>query len=871
MKRAEGRRTAVKAPLRTRLRGAPLLAGAAYVLFMAVLAAWAAWPIYQNPYFFVTAAGAIVVGAGVAFLGLIGGWSWFSTLLAALGAYLLFGVPLAVPSAFGSITDVFGGLLELLARSVFGWKELVTISLPVGSYQALLVPFFAVLFSAVALSLSLSWRAKRVDVLAVPVMMLAIGFGIVFGSSLMSPAWSLGSVTIPAPRETMIGLLGFLASLGFLVARTRRARRAAQRRGVASGVAVRSLAGSARRASRVALSVGVLVVAAAVAIPVAAVPLRVDERDVLRTTIEPELQLREFVSPLSAYRGFLDDERFDEELLAVEASGEAPERLRLAVMSYYDGEVFRVVDPARGVTERETAFARTPGAAFGSDSDIRLDVTIAQYSDVWMPLAGSLSRVDFVGSRKQALTDGFFYNEQTQAGVQLNGLQEGDRYRLRAMVDGEPMTLSEARPPQNPDELFDDAVIPESLEKWVAAQEIGSSDGAALQELVTRLRERGYLSHSLTAAGDGGHEWQRERGDVAFAPSLAGHSTGRIDMLFSALLDKQTSTAATDNADLVAAVGDDEQFAVATALIAESLGFPSRVVLGFRLDSAAPASGMPACREGICSGRNLSAWVEVQDAGGSWITVDATPQFANPLAPSDEQKRDPQNTTEVIADGATEVTPPDAEPAGGGESPEEPSEESVDLAWLFALLRIIGLSLLGLLLLCSPLIVMTIVKALRRRGRKGVVDSTERIAGGWEDYVDTAVDYGLPRPGTRTRIELAARYESPNGHMLAVLADEAVFGPVEPSAAESDAFWAAVDAERELLAREFGWWQRLRARLSLRSFTRMMSTKARPVDRFAGMPALAKMPARMKNPAPVKSTAGKAAAPVASEDDGGRS
>lgn len=856
--RQEGRRTAVKKPLRTRLREAPLLAGAAYVLVMALLATWAAWPIYQNPYFFITATGAIVVGAGVAILGLIGGWSWFSTLLAALGAYLLFGVPLAVPSAFGSVSDAFGGLLELLARSVFGWKELVTISLPVGSYQALLVPFFAVLFSSVVLSLSLSWRAKRVDVLAVPVMMLAIGFGILFGSSLMSPAVSLGGLTIPAPRETAIGLLGFLASLGFLVARTRRARRAAQRRGVASGVAVRSLAGSARRASRAALSVGVLVVAAAVAVPVAAVPFRVDERDVLRTTIEPELQMREFVSPLSSYRGFLGDESFDEELLAVEASGEAPDRLRLAVMSYYDGEVFRVVDPARGVTERETAFARTPGAAFGSDSDTRLDVTIAGYSDVWMPLAGSLSRVDFVGNRKQALTDGFFYNEQTQAGVQLNGLQEGDRYRLRAMVDGAPMPLSDARPPQNPEELFDDAVIPESLDKWVAAQEIGGGDGAALQELVTRLRERGYLSHSLTAAGDGAHKWQQERGDVAFAPSLAGHSTGRIDMLFSALLDKQTSTAATDNADLIAAVGDDEQFAVATALIAESMGFPARVVLGFRLDGGDPASGMPACQAGVCSGRNLTAWVEVQDAGGGWITVDATPQFANPLAPSDEQKRDPQNTTEVIADGATEVTPPDAEPAGGGESPEEPSEDDVDLAWLFALLRIIGISLLLLLLLCSPLIVMTIVKALRRRGRKAVADSTERIAGGWEDYVDTAVDYGLPRPGTRTRIELAARYESPNGHMLAVLADEAVFGPVEPSTAESDSFWAVVDAERALLAKEFTWWQRLRARLSLRSFTRVMSTTARRVDRFAGTPATTTI------------AGGKAQAAAAPDDDGGR-
>lgn len=822
-------------PLRERLRETPLFAGSTFVLATALLAVWAAWPIYQAPFFFVTAGGAIVLGAGIAWLSLSRAWSWFTTLLVTLGAYLVFGVPLAIPAALGGGADYLRGVLDLLLRTVFGWKELITIALPVGSYQALLVPFFAVMLGSVVLSLSLVWRAKKFDLVAVPVMMMAILFGVLFGSSLMSPALTIAGFTIPAPRESAIGLAAFLIALGFVANRARRARSSALRRGLASGVAMRTEGGSARKLSKLALTTGVIVIAAAIAVPVAAAPLRVDQRDVLRTSIEPELQLREFVSPLSNYRAFMSDESFDSEQLSVVTEGESPDRLRLAVMSYYDGEVFRVVDPVRGVAERSTAFERMPGVAAGSDAELDLDVSIANYSEAWMPLAGSLARVDFGGDRKQSLTDGFFYNDATEAGVQLNGLRPGDRYTLRAEATANDGTLAGAVKPESDGQKFDDSVIPESLNKWVKAQGLAGSDGAALQELITRMRERGYLSHALTAGGPEGYKWQADRAGYAFAPSLAGHSTGRIDMLFSALLDKQNSTGSTENADLVAAVGDDEQFAVAAALVAESLGFPARVVLGFALEptgaadatTGVAASGMPACENGVCSGRNLSAWVEVQTANDGWVAVDVTPQFANPLAPSDDQKRDPENVTEVVNQGATEVTPPEAEPAGGGESPEEPSEESTDLSWLFALLGTVGLSLLVLLVLASPLIVMTIAKAVRRSGRKKVTDTTERIAGGWDEYVDTAIDLGLPKPGSRTRQELAARYESPNGHMLAVLADEAVFGAVAPSAEESAAFWASVDAERALFAREFSRWQRLKARLSLRSFTRIITTKTR--------------------------------------------
>ncbi len=51
----------------------------------------------------------------------------------------------------------------------------------------------------------------------------------------------------------------------------------------------------------------------------------------------------------------------------------------------------------------------------------------------------------------------------------------------------------------------------------------------------------------------------------------------------------------------VAAVGDDEQFAVATALIARELGFPARVVVGARLETA--DATLSTCDAGECRPR----------------------------------------------------------------------------------------------------------------------------------------------------------------------------------------------------------------------------------------------------------------------------
>ena len=805
---------------------------AAFVVAMMLVAVWAAWPIYQDVSYLVMAGGAILAGLALAWFGARRGWSWFTLLLSVLGGYLLLGVPLAVPSALTSVPNVLGGLLDLVTATVFSWKELVTIQLPVGSYQTLLAPAFLLFLGGTTVALSLAWRGKRLFYLAVPVILAVQLFGLVFGSSAVSIPLTVVGLSVPAPRESLIGLAALLLAFGFLAWRTHLARSEALDLAARTTGVRRTPGGLGGRVRRGILAGGVLVLAIGVSLGGLAAVAATPAREVLRSSIDPAVDLREYISPLSQYRSYFSAERYDQELFTV--TGDAltiddgsASRVRLAVLSYYDGEVFRVVNPAAGESDQITAFARVPHSRASTAERITTRFDISGYTGVWMPGADALSSIRFAGDRAAELSDGFFYNAGTASGIQLNALENGDRYTVVTEPLTDAATLAGLASPVG--DTLDDELIPASLSDWVDAQAV-TNDGAGLAELVTRLRERGYLSHALTAPpveAPAGDSWTADLAGYQFSPSLSGHSVARIDALFTALLEKQNSTTATENSALVAAIGDDEQFAVATALLARHLGFESRVVLGFTLGAAtsagaAGATGAPgACLQGVCSGQNLAAWVEVAGSDEKWVTVDATPQFQNPLAPIDDTTRDPQYNTEVIAESATEQRAPEANPTSGEDQQEQEQATGPDLAWLFAALKIGGISLAALLAISTPFLVILGAKLKRRRDRSRAVDVSARFAGGWDEYIDAAVDRGLADQGSMTRVEIASHYESVGGSVLAHLADRAVFGPVPPETGDSDAFWALVTAERAGLAASGTRRDRWRAALSLRSFSRL--------------------------------------------------
>ncbi|GAA1644787.1 transglutaminase-like domain-containing protein [Microbacterium flavum] len=778
-----------------------IVAGSLYVGVGVLLAAVAAWPIYRSASFVLLVVAATALAAGIAALVRWRGWDVWAVLALLAATILIVGVPLAVPTRLTDAAGLIHGLGELGAGLVVGWKDLLTVDLPVGAYRNLLVPALVVFLVGTTFALLLSWRRSAVAVAAVPVVLAMSAFGLLFGRTDVSAPIELGPVTLHAPVETVIGLGALGSAVIWLSWRSRDARVAALRRAAASsGVRLRRSTRTGSR--RLVLGAGMIALAgvAALAVPVAAVPA---ERSVLREATGPRIELSRAVSPLSSYRtmfqGAPGSPVDPQKRILFSVTGAAvPERVRLAVLDEYDGAVFRT--GSDGSDFVRMASSRTPPAGTAVDADI----VIGDLDGIWMPSAGTLASVRFAGTRAAALADAFYVDDTLDAAVQTAGWRPGDAYRLRASVPASaPLGTAES-----PGDAGAGPDAPASLRTWLQGHVTGTG-GSALEGVVALLRQRGYLSHSLSESQTA---WMADAGVDTFVPSAAGHSLARIDQMFTALLDREQDPRAAQAGNFVAAVGDDEQFSVAVALLARELGFPARVVVGAR--TSAQDADLSVCDGGTCRAEDLSAWVEVRSAAGEWIPVDATPQHAQ--APSREVTAQPDPTvgTEVRPDAVEEVDPP--KPAQEDTPTDVTRPDELDLAWLWTTLRVGGISLAVVLILVGPVLGILAAKALRRRARREAAAPADRIAGGWEEYLDAAADAGRTAPAASTRLEIAHALGSAAAPALAVSADRAVFSGGAATDDDAVEFWRIVDGERTAFAPTR--WQRLRAAVSLRSF-----------------------------------------------------
>jgi hypothetical protein len=794
-----------------------IVGGTLYVAITVVGAVVAAWPVYASISFLVLAVVAALAGAGIAVLSAWRRWGGWLTSALLAGVFVLLVVPLAVPSRLGGPAEIVRGLGEGVAGVLLAWKDLVTVDLPVGTYRNLLVPALVVLLVGTCAALRLSWRSDRLATAAVPVGFGMLGFGLFFGRTETSAPWQVGPVVLNAPVETLLGVAGLTSALLWLAWRTHDERvQALQRAATAGGVRVSRRPSRADRRRTVTGTVMVVValLAAVVVVPWAA---QGADRDVLRSAAGPQPEIAAAPSPLSGYRALFAPAREDDVLFRVQADGALPERVRVATLDVYDGEIFRT-----GGVDAGAAFERVPSTRVAAAGEpVEVEVQVEELGGIWMPTVGDLVSAEFRGDRAAALSDGFYYSAEAAAGVQTagGGWETGDAYRLTA-ADAAPRELSALVAP-GADPLVE---APDNLRRWVEEHTTGS-DGAALAGLVELLRERGFLSHALVIDDEEPPAWVAELSGYSFQPSASGHSLARIDTLFTRLLEREADPRAAASDNYVAAVGDDEQFAVAVALVAGEVGFPARVVVGARLSAA--DTSVPTCDEGVCRARDLAAWAEVQDEDGTWTAVDASPQWERSPSLEVTEQRDPENVTEVRPDSVEEVVPPEPVQEDSARDDDDAAAEGLDLTWLWPILRIAGIVLLVLAVLLGPFIAIVGAKAARRRGRRRAAAPAARIAGGWDEYVDAGVDAGRAVPRGATRSELAAAYATTEGGLLASGADRAVFSTEDIDPAEAEEFWRIVDAERRAMARERGPGRRLLAAVSLKSFVRILAPRTR--------------------------------------------
>ncbi|QZY51124.1 DUF3488 domain-containing protein [Leucobacter tenebrionis] len=819
------------------------LLGTAAAAGALVLGVWAAWPIYRTSWLWVVAVAALVLGTGIAWVRERFRLSPVAVAALALVVFALTVVPVAVPEAMpprGALGPL-RGLLDGLAAVALGWKQLLTLTLPVGVYRTVLVPAYVVFLLSALLVGILARRASRIASFAAAPLLAPVAFGTVFGASQVSAPLHLGVLEIAAPRE--IGLwLGAAALAAVWVGLVSgEDRRAALRLG-------RAADGSSRgggRGARALVGAGIVVVALVAGGAFAPV-LDTGARAVPRDRVDPEIVVRERPSPLAAYRGFKRDDALDAPLFTVESSGALPERLRLAVLDTYDGVDFHVGDDAAA------RFTRFPSGGAISDPE-RVTVRIGSgYSDIWAPTAPLGSPPVFSGDRSAELADAFYVNRETGAAVAVPGgagsaagaagaadpavgsaagsasgsaagrtagLAEGDVYSAQMQTAADP-GIDSLGDPGAP--LFDTEAAPE-LGAWIERQQQPDS-AAGLIELIDRLRQRGYLSHSMSDA-DGERLWLERLGErygTQFESSPGGHSLARIEALFEQLNAQQI--AAGDGArpeQLVAGVGDDEQFAAAAVLIARALGYEARAVVGVRLSEGdgdrgeAGVDGVPSCtRE--CTGEHLAAWIEARGDHGEWVPIDVTPQVEQRPERLEQGERLPEFPTEPEERDAREVDPP----VGLGEQGESGDSETPAPAasGLWPVLRAVGLSLAALALLAAPLLFLPLAKRLRARRRRAEPVPELRAIGAWEEMLDRAVDFGAAVPAGATRSEIAEALDTAPARWAAAQVDRAVFSPHGIDAGTADQLWRAAEADRAERAAGTGMMTRLRAAYSLRSY-----------------------------------------------------
>lgn len=735
------------------------------------IASIALWPIYRNTAMIVMVVTATLVGSVVAILGAYFRWPAPILMGATVVGFLLFGVPVAVPSeAIAGVLPSAQGLADLIAGVALGWKQLLTISLPVGQYQALLVPFFVLILVISVLSLAIALRAKHGDV-------AVVGPGILFLT-----ATAFGSETAELPYVSSLGLLAFL--LLWIVWRRWYRRRiaigllaTATREGSDAPIEVRA---DTRFVGLRTLLAAVLILALAAGTAVAAstgLP-PVGTRTVLRTTTTQPFEPRNYASPLSGFRTYWQTPKTDDVLLTVRGLPKGS-RIRIATLDTYDGVVYTVgsvaVNPASG------SFSRVPfelEQAGVSGTLAQLTITDENYSGVWLPTVGQLKKISFSGSNSTTLRDDFFYNNVSGTAVDVGTLTTGDSYTLDAIVPAEPslgkLGSVNAGSAAVPALGTLPAELSATLNGYVAK---AGSEGAKLVAMITALKTNGYVSHGV------GKE----------SASRSGHALDRINELLTG----------------TRMIGDGEQYAVTAALMARALGFPARVVLGFVPETTGAGTSE-------IKGKDVAAWIEVDTAQYGWVTVDPNPPVRPiPVVPPKDPNLVAQPET-VVPPPATLLNPTEPQPVPDTQQHTTPPPNAF-LIGLVAVLESIGWVLLVIVILLSPFLLILIAKSRRRKLRRRAPTALAQISGGWQEFEDSVLDHGLEPPRAATRSEVARTVGGTRTAVLAAVTDRATFGPGDPDDNEAVLVWRSVEELTTALDSGRSRWQRIRARISLRS------------------------------------------------------
>lgn len=487
----------------------------------------------------------------------------------------------------------------------------------------------------------------------------------------------------------------------------------------------------------------------------------------------PPPQRRDGVNPLDRVSEWLASP--GRPLFTVRAS--AAENWRLAVLDHFDGATWT---PSGRFTPSGSRVPET-GRHDGTRTTVTQRFTLSGLPGVWLPAA----------DRPRTVT-GLPVSVDPASGVVAAARtpRSGQSYRVTSAVpDFTANNLAGAEPARDP-----------------AATALPSGAGGQRAPQVPRFqrlaqRATGGASTPFAQAVKLS-DYLRKHGvyDVKAPP---GHTYRHLDFFLN-----------------VTHHGTSEQFGTAFAVLARTLGLPTRVVVGFR-------PGRQAAGGWQVNSGDVLVWPEVRFRGLGWVPFFPTPERksssrrTSSVPVGQSQKKLEQQQKNAESRGRSHRPDKRHKPTPSPHRPPQRAAPASDSPawWWFAAGGAAAV-------VVAYLAAVVLVPALRRRRRRRRPNPGDQVLGAWRQTLDDLGDVGLRRSRALTAEEVAAFGDRALGapardHLgpLATLVNHTRYAPGGETAAPgtAGAAWGHSDAVGRLVTHTAGRLRRTRRRLHPRS------------------------------------------------------
>jgi transglutaminase-like putative cysteine protease len=462
-------------------------------------------------------------------------------------------------------------------------------------------------------------------------------------------------------------------------------------------------------------------------------------------------------------------------------------RLHLVALTAFDGNSWQ-----SGAVYRSLGVVGPDVLPAGSQrTTVTADVTVESLGGPWLPAPGIPDQVSVPDIGVDAASGSI---------VVSGGAASGLRYQVRGIVD------------TPADDALLVAGVP-SVDAYTQLPRLPSIFREYAQQIVQGARtpfEQAVLIESAVR--------EERRLDPA-AP--AGSSYARLEtFLFGSTgatgaPDEDPDTPASAARVMPGAqAGTSEQFATAFAVLARSVGLPTRVVFGFGPGEQQPDGTW------VVRGRDALAWPEVYFAGLGWVPFNPSPAPLDSNGPSEQAKQQiveraeenqplPQPSSSRQPPRIAPPTQPSIDPSADVALPVPAGDDNGPASRLPIFALFIPVALAALLLLARG------VRTQRHR-RAGPV-------GAWSEVLDLLVLVGRRPPPWHTTVriaaDVAAEFPAParpagaagaaRAHpvmRLALTADRAAF---TPRGVRVEAAWDELRRLRLAVRRQTRWYRRI--------------------------------------------------------------